>query len=106
MVVMNTAEGSCAASQRKTIPEGDGLRASDRTFVSRTIIWRVLEAFERADVAEGTVPHRRLEPCGAGWIRRDSACRWLPRRAKPSESDALPPPSTSLAVRPLRGAGL
>src|SRR5260370_12741098 len=101
---MDTAEGSCAESQRRTISEGAGLSASESAFVSRTIIWRVLEADEPAHVVEESARHRRLEPCDVGSIRRDSACAWAPRSVQPSGCDAPPPPSSALAGLPLRGA--
>src|SRR5882762_6288986 len=105
IVVMNTAEGSCEASQRRTIFEGEDLRASESTFVSSTIIWRVLEAYEPAHVAEVTVLCRRLEPCGVGSIRRDSVCASALRSVRPSRCDAPPPPWSALAGLLLRGAG-
>src|SRR6266852_3717920 len=101
---MNTAEGSCAASQRRTISEGEGLRASERAFVSRTIIWRVLEAAEPAHVAEGPVLYLQPEPCDAGSIRLDSACVGSPPSVRPSGCDAPPPPSSAPGGLPLRGA--
>jgi hypothetical protein len=51
--------------------EGKGLRASESTFVSSTITWRVLGDAGQLHGAGTRVPHRQEGRYAAGWIPRD-----------------------------------
>ena len=71
IVVVNTDKGCWAASQPRTVWEGRGLRASESTFVSRSITWRASGDDGQLHEAGRRVPHRQEVRYAAGSIPRD-----------------------------------
>src|ERR1035437_216966 len=92
IAVVNTDEGSCTASQSRTLREGTGLSTSDNTFVSSTITGRVWADAAQLHVAGTRVPRRQKAPHTAESIRRDCAGEGVLPSLRPSGSHAPPLP--------------